>query len=285
MNQVNISPFQALFPIKYARIFAIISFLIFSVLVVSSCKKSESEQNTDNTGKITIQFVHKIDGNDIIFDTLNYVNAAGNPYLITEIQYFISNVVLYKDDGSDVKIKDWKDINYVDTNIPSTWKWEVYDNIPAGTYDSIAFIFGIPQDENISYMFVNPPERDMFWPEFLGGGYHYMKLNGKWLANGQTTETTPFDFHLGIGQIYYSYPDSITSFVQNYFRVSLPGSGFTLTKGENKMIRLTMNVEKWFEEPNVFDFDVWGGYIMQNQEAMQVAKENGFNVFTIDITE
>ncbi len=259
--------------------------LIVTVLITNSCKKSESDQNTETTGKITIQFAHKIDGNDIVYDTLIYVNAAGNPYLVNEIQYFISDVALYKNDGSTVKIKDWNDIYYVDTNIPSTWKWEVYDKIPEGTYDSIAFIFGITKEENISYMFVNPPERDMFWPEFLGGGYHYMKLNGKWLATGQTTETTPFNFHLGIGQIYFSYPDSISSFVQNYFRVSLPGSGFTLINGENKIIHLNMNVENWFQDPNLFDFNSWGGYIMQNQEAMQMAKENGHNVFSVDKIE
>ena len=29
-------------------------------------------------------------------------------------------------------------------------------------------------------MFVNPPEVNMMWPDVLGGGYHYLMLNGKW---------------------------------------------------------------------------------------------------------
>ncbi len=112
-----------------------------------------------------------------------------------------------------------------------------------------------------------------------------MKLNGKWLEAGQTTQTTPFDFHIGRGQIYQSYPDSIIGFVPNDFNVTLLQSGFTLFDGVTQGVYLSMDVGKWFEEPHVFDFDEWGGYIMQNQDAMQIAKENGGNVFSFDFIE
>jgi hypothetical protein len=42
-----------------------------------------------------------------------------------------------------------------------------------------------------------------------------------------------------------------------------------------------MNIEKWFESPHVFDFNYWGGAIMQNHAAMQVVKENGWDVFAL----
>ena len=256
-------------------------FIATIILFFSACDdKKNDDKPQETTGKIVLKFHHLIDNKEIQFDTLIYVNAAGNPYLINEIQYFISDVTLYKNDGSEKLIDDWKDIHYVDTDIPSTHTWEVYDKIEKGTYDSISFTFGISEEKNISFMFVNPPESYMFWPEYLGGGYHYMKLNGKWLEEGQTTETTPFDFHLGIGQIYDSN-DSIIGFVQNYFRVSLPGSGFTITEGQTKEISITMNVENWFKNPHIYDHDIWQGYIMQNQEAMQIVKENGHDVFLV----
>jgi hypothetical protein len=201
--------------------------------------------------------------------------------LINEIQYFISDVTLYKNDGAEKMITDWEDIHYVDTDIPNSMQWQVYDDISAGIYDSLSFIFGFKDEKNTSFMFVNPPERDMFWPEYLGGGYHYLKLNGKWLEPDQTVQTTPFDFHLGRGQIYYSYPDSITDFISNEFRVSLPNSGFTIEAGKTTEINLVMNIEKWFKEPHVYNHNEFGGYIMQNQEAMKIVKENGHNVFSI----
>ncbi len=126
-------------------------------------------------------------------------------------------------------------------------------------------------------MFVNPPESYMFWPDYLGGGYHYMKLNGKWL--NEDNQLAPYNFHLGIGQIYYSYPDSITGFIQNYFDVELTEGTFKFQNNETTAIRLIMNVDNWFVSPHVYDHNYWGGDIMQKQDAMQQAIDNGRDVF------
>jgi len=261
-----------------------IIFLVFASIILHSCVgKEDPVPPTEKTGKIILHFKHHLNGQPVQFDTLFYINAAGNPYLVNEIQYFISDMTLYNSNGSEFIIDDWNDIHYVDTDIPTTHTWEVFDKIPEGTYDSISFIFGIPEEKNNSFMYVNPPESFMFWPEYLGGGYHYLKLNGKWLEQGQQLQTTPFDFHLGRGQIYYSYPDSITGFISNDFNVSLPNSGFQLDSAQTVDINIFMNIENWFQGPNIYNHDEWGGYIMQNQDAMQMVKENGWNVFSIEI--
>ena len=262
--------------LRFASTFKLINLLFLLIFFLNACK-----EDPKGNGKIIIHFAHSVDGNPLEVDTLKYLNAAGNPYLISEIQYFISDVTLYKADGTSKLIDEWKDIHYVDTDLPETFTWEVYDEIPAGHYDSISFTFGISQEKNISFMYVNPPESFMFWPEYLGGGYHYMKLNGKWLEEGQTVQTTPFNCHLGIGQIYYSYPDSIIGYIHNDFRVSLPGSSFEMVEDGKKQINLTMNIENWFKEPHIYNFDEWGSYTMQNQEAMQTLTENGHNVFSV----
>ncbi len=250
--------------------------LVIAVISCTETNKPETEQQ-----HIVIHFKHMNNNSDLQFDTMIYINEAGNKYLVNEIQYFISDIKLYQSNGTVFLIDDWKDIHYVDTDIPSTHTWTVFDEIPAGNYDSIGFTFGINQEKNQSFMFVNPPERDMFWPEFLGGGYHYMKLNGKWLDTNNFI--APFDFHMGIGQIYHSYPDSITGFVHNDFEVSLPNSSFTLHVGETKEFDLIMNIQNWFNDPHTYNHNVWGGYIMQNQDAMKLASENGYDVFTLEI--
>jgi hypothetical protein len=282
MNPKNLLQFQEASP-TWIKISQLKNILISIILISSlfSCKEKIEDPITEESGNITFHFTHLINGENILFDTLIYTNEADNPYLINEIQYFISDVKLYYKNGNVKLLDDWKDIHYIDTDLPETHTWQVFDDIVADTYDSISFTFGISEEKNISFMYVNPPERDMFWPEYLGGGYHYMKLNGKWLEEGQTIQTTPFDFHMGIGQIYNSQ-DSIIGFVQNYFEVSLASSGFSISNGQQKDINLIMNVENWFKEPHIYNHDIWGGYIMQNQEAMQIAKDNGSNVFSID---
>ena len=271
----------------YHNIISALITILCSITIISSCDKPD-EPAQEEKGKIIFHFAHYNEGAEQIFDTMMYTNAAGNNYLVSEIQYFISDIKLHKADGSVQFIDDWKDIHYVDTDIESTQTWQVYDPIEPGDYENISFTFGISEEKNQSLMFLNPPERDMFWPEYLGGGYHYMKLNGKWLAEDGVVK--PFNFHLGIGQIYAGgmiNPDSITGFVQNYFEVQLPASSFSINDGETISFEIRMNVENWFQNPHIYNHDTWGGDIMQNQEAMKMGCDNGeadvFSVYELPV--
>jgi hypothetical protein len=259
-----------------------ISFFVIVLFFFTSCSGSKDDPKPEQ-GSITFNFSHYHEDEPLKFDTLIYTNAAGNQYMVNEIQYFISDVKLHRPDGSYQLIDEWKDIHYVDTDLPDTQTWEVYDPIAPGDYEKITFTFGISEEKNQSLMFVNPPERDMFWPEILGGGYHYLKLNGKWLAVSE--QILPFDFHLGIGQTYAGgvvHTDSITGFIQNHFEVELPGSSFTMEHGSLLFFEIRMNVENWFRNPHVYDHDAWGGDIMQNQDAMKTGCENGAeDVFSV----
>ncbi len=268
--------------IRFMRILSILFFLGAGLWIQSCNNRSEEGPSPIlSPGHITFKFNHKVEGAPLITDTLRYINAAGNPYEVNQVMYFISDVVLHKSDGANKMIGEIKDIHFVQLDIPSTLTWEIADDIPAGSYDSITFVFGIPEEKNKSYLFVNPPEDKMMWPEVLGGGYHYMMINGKWMD--ENDEIQLYNLHLGIGQLYHGNvldQDSIYAFVQNYFTVDLPGSAFSLEPDSTKEIEIVMNIESWFESPHHFDFNEWGGAIMQIQQAMQMLKENGFDVFT-----
>jgi len=231
-------------------------------------------------GKLIINFQHVFNEEYLAFDTLKYINAAGNQLQFSELQYFISDVTLHFIDGSEYMIHAWKDIHYIDSDIPSTLNWYVYDSIPAGVIDSLSFTFGISEEKNQSFLYVNPPESYMFWPDILGGGYHYLKLNGKWKSDEQ--QINPFNFHLGIGQV-YDNEGNITGFIQNHFRATIKNHSFTITKGESTSVLFIMNVASWFDTPHIWDFDSWGGDIMQNQAAMQTGCENGRDIFSLEV--
>jgi hypothetical protein len=256
----------------------IIAVVLLFIGLMTACTKDGGEQTLP--GKLTLHFEHRLDGAPVVFDQMIYKNQAENQYLVNEIQYFISDVTLHRSDGTSLVLDAWEDIHYIDSDLENTRTYALSDDIVPGTYESITFTFGINAEKNKSLMFVNPPESLMFWPELLGGGYHYMKLNGKWLDT--LGQVSPFNFHLGIGQIYISYPNIIDHYVQNYFTVD-PGCGdLTITAGETREITLVMNVENWFQSPNIYNHDDWGGDIMQNQEAMHLACENGRDVFSCE---
>ena len=58
-----------------------------------------------------------------------------------------------------------------------------------------------------------------------------------------------------------------------------------IAENKENLILLTMVVDNWFRNPNLYDFNVYGSAIMQNQTAQQALKENGQDVFTWSVFE
>jgi hypothetical protein len=256
------------------------------ILILYSCTKHHSLEITPITyGNIIFTFTHKVNGESLKFDTMLYRTSLGSRYMVNDLQYFISRVSLHSIKGKWNDITTDDGIHYTDARDNYSCSWWVNDLLPAGTYDTVAFTFGLDEKQNNSGRFPDPPERDMFWPDMLGGGYHYMKMNLKW-ENDTMAQSLPFMFHLGIGQVYAPNtvnPDSIIGFVQNHFRVSLPCK-LDLSAGGYHQVMLQMNVDRWFDGNNAFDFSDYPDGIMQNQEGMFKACLNGRKAFSVTIT-
>lgn len=264
--------------------FLSVTMLISVLLSISSCTKNSTTYVPSPYGTLTLNFRHLAEGMPLRKYETIYTNAAGNVYQVTDLMYFISDITLYRHGGKSRMLSYPDDILYIDDALPATLTHRFTDRIETGEYDSVSFVFGITEAKNKSHLFVNPPEVIMSWPQVLGGGYHYLMLNGKWIDPANVL--MPFNFHLGIGQLYSGSTyntDSIYAFVQNYFRVKLPAASFTVDDHDSVVCTLSMHVEHWFETPHVFDFNEWGGNIMQNQAALQTVKENGVNVFDFEI--
>ena len=250
---------------------AVIPLLIGLLLSISSCKKE------DTPGKVSFVFEHKFRNSDLAKDSMIYTNAAGNPFEVNELQYFVSEFTFWKS-GNGYSLEVENGIHYVDMDIPSTLNWNPEQELPAGKYDSVSFVFGITAAKNKAGLYVNPPERDMFWPELMGGGYHYMKMNGSWKTPAEIIE--PFNLHLGIGMMTDSLGNE--TFIQNYFSVTQKLDNCNISgKLLYRRLIVTMDIESWFETPYTWDWNVTGGQIMQYQELMHKAAENGKDAFIL----
>jgi len=266
------------------RIKKIFSLLPLIILFLFSCKKGNDTPPNPDSGQLAFLFEQFVDSVPLHLDTLIYENAAGNHYKLTDLQYFISDIVLHRKTGGQFFIKSDDGIHYIDVRLQASKYWQPTDSIIQDEYDSITFIFGITAEKNISNRFPNPPERDMAWPDILGGGYHYMKLNMMW-RNEPSVNPMPFMFHLGIGQHYSGTtpdPDSITGYIQNYFKISFPLNLMIQTDVKKEII-LEMDVNKWFGPVEIFDFAQYPMMIMQDQTAMELACRNGRNAFRVRV--
>ena len=248
----------------------ILGVMLACLALFSACHKA------DRYGTIDLQIRYSVNDGPLVCDTLSYVNEAGNHFMINEIQWFLSHIELQDSEGQWTAFGDEGDCYYIDTNLPETHLLHSKP-LPAKQYSRMRFTFGLDENDNITGRFPNPPESNMFWPEPLGGGYHYMKLNGKW--RDDEGHLAPLNIHLGIGQ-----NESLTEFYPNHFAVALP-IDLDLQSSQPPIIDLTMVIDNWFRNPHRYDFSIDGTSIMQNQEAQVKLKENGSDVFIIKETE
>ena len=249
--------------------------MLLAVLAVACTKRNDQAE-------IDLNVNYEINGNPLITDTLCYTNEAGNLFLITEIQWFLSDIQLLDQNGNwhtfkqreamDSIAEQTEHIYYIDTDIPESQTLHG-KKIPTGHYTALRFTFGLDEYDNYTGLFNDPPESDMFWPDVLGGGYHYMKLNGKFA--GSPGRLQPVAIHLGIGQ-----NEDCTEFYQNYFIVELP-LDFDVKANSDNRLNLTMVIDNWFRNPHVIDFNELGSSIMQNQNAQRLLSGNGKDVFKI----
>ena len=238
--------------------------LVLAAIIAISCTKPTSH------GNMSVSVNYSVNGKPLITDSLCYHNEARNEFMITEIQWFISKMELQNEQGEWIALEPR--IFYIDTNIPESQTINI-TSIPVGTYKALRFIFGLDEEYNHTGLFSDPPESEMFWPDVLGGGYHYMKLNGKYV--NEEGLLAPVAIHLGIGQ-----NADHSEFYQNYFTVELP-IDITIAESTENQLDLTMVIDNWFRNPNLYDFNEFGSAIMQNQAAQQLLKENGKDVFKI----
>lgn len=252
--------------------------ILLALLAVACTKREEKAEIDLNIG-------YEVNGKPLVTDSLCYVNEVGNQFLITEIQWFLSDIQLLDPNGDWHTLKQRnatdsiaelnEQIFYIDTDIPESQTLHS-KKIPVGRYTALRFTFGLDERDNVSYRFTDPPESEMFWPEVLGGGYHYMKLNGKYVDHAN--RLAPLAIHLGIGQ-----NEDGSQFYQNYFIVELP-IDFTVAANTTNQLDLTMVVDNWFRNPYPIDFNQYGSSIMQNQTAQRLLNGNGQDVFKIGKT-
>ncbi|MBN9482821.1 MAG: hypothetical protein BGO70_08090 [Bacteroidetes bacterium 43-93] len=237
-----------------------VSSIFFLLLMALGCRRESTYSVEPQKGTIAVNIDHVVDGQPLIWDSLIYKNAAGNRYSITRINYYISNIHFYRN-RYDVLFVD--SIFYVSAANIASCNFNI-TNVPSGPYDSVSFCIGLLPVRNASYSL--PPTMDnvnMIWPDVMGGGYHFLKFEGHWLDS--LGHVGGFAMHLGSNGYY-----------------SIAGAGFKMKipPGSTDRLKLTMNMNEWFRNPNTYNLETDGVYSMGNATLMKKLAENGKDVFT-----
>lgn len=232
---------------------------LLALLALSVISCSEDDDPGPEV-RVQIQFSHYVGDQALQFNSIEYQNEAGNIYSVETLLYFVSDFKLMSTGGEEVLIDE---IHYVDGRDESTLLFLSETAVPAGTYESLSFVFGLTEADNTPRRFPNTPENNMEWPPAMGSGYHYMKLEGKVDSSGVINN---FQAHTGP-----------TMNNQNFVEVTMPESSFTID-GDGQTISVIMDINKWWEDPNMLDLNEVTG-IMGNQAMQEKLKANGADVF------
>jgi len=236
---------------------------------VADVPAADAPRSDAPAASVAIAFAHTVGGAPLALGTTTpYTNAAGNSFGVTRLSYFVSGVTVRMRDGRSLTAPGAR---YLDAAMPATLRFALPGAAPVGELASITFVMGLPPELNISGAFTSSPESLMEWPEMMGGGYHHMKFEGRYINRAGE----PFNFMAhsgGLNRADYS------------FAVTLDASGRSITAaGASFTVR--MDVAEWFTGPNTWDlndyFNATHRGIMGDAAAQASLRENGASVFSL----
>lgn len=244
-------------------------FLIF-LLSIISC----SEDNDDNVSQVntTFNFSHNWDGIQVTnsdFNSIKFTNANGEQLSIERLRYLVSKITFTTNNYEKLVLNGY---NLVDVTNNQNLSFTSSTLIPIGSYSDVTFTFGFNNEDN-SGNYEDLNSASWFVPAMLGGGYHYMQFDGKFLNTSD--EEQGFNYHAIRAA---DNPGDNPTFPQDtFFNVSL---GEVLISN-NATFNIEMNIAEWFKNPNTWNLNVLNQMLMPNSDAQIMMFENGQNVFSL----
>jgi hypothetical protein len=230
-----------------------IALLLSATLFFLSCRKEKAMR-----ADLTVSIEYRINNQPLLHDTLMYQHPAGYLFSVSRIQFYVSELTFKKSNG-ETQYHDA--VQYLDAGIPGKNSFKL-SGMPIGSYKGVSFLIGLDTTKNkTGYLATTVDNLNMAWPDMMGGGYHFIKMEGLYK---DSAGIHGYSVHLG----------------QNGFTVPilLDNKAFEIQDVPNTMV-LKMNIEEWFKNPTLYDFNNDGNYSMGDSVAMKKLVNNAGDIF------
>jgi hypothetical protein len=245
-------------------------------------EKSKKDDGTCNytTPLINFSFSHDFDGTPVspsVFDQLNFTNSNGELLSFTKLQYSISDIRFYLTDGDSIILDgtyhliDLEDAASLVYALPDLAGYVGTKDYKA-TFTGVGFNYGFDATDNVSGTYTDLNALSWSWPDMIGGGYHQLKMEGRFIDAAD--QTVNYQFHNGSAT-----KNGAGDFESNYRHISLDESSFDLSGPTT--IEIKMNLASWFVTPNTWDLNTNYTMLMPNYTAQIMMTQNASNVFSI----
>lgn len=231
--------------------------LIAAVLFLYACDKHDIPPSYSKA-KFTVSL--KSGPNTLLWDTINYFNVSANKFGVETANFYISNVSLKSADGV---VYNSKQVFYIDPKNASKSTFSL-DSIPPANYNEMTFYIGLDSDRNKTLALPATVDNlNMAWPDAMGGGYHFIKLEGHYLDTININKG--FAIHLG----------------KNENLVTVKINQTMVQKFWDHNYSLFFDVNEVFANPYAYNLNFEESYTMSDSVAMLKIKNNMSDVFSL----
>ncbi len=222
---------------------------------LTNCKKTEEE--VKGLGDVVIEMDNHA-GDEILEFGKSYVTAGGDTVKFSTFNYYVSNFVLIKDDGTEHVVP--KDSCYFLCKHDDVDSRElVLHNVPAGDYKSVQFVIGVDSLKSVSPVGDRKGVLDptgaasgMYWS--WNSGYIFVKVEGtspQAPVDAGTGERT-LEYHTGL----FGGKDSPTLNNLKTVKITSAAESARVRDGhigdEAPVFHLYVDILEMFTTPNAF---------------------------------
>ena len=216
--------------------------LTLLVITFSSCK-----DDPERKGDFILEVKATANDKPMVIKNEVYRNVLQYNYKVDRLAFYLSNLYLIKNDGTEVLAKDVSFLEFENNHSVSSQSGEliIAENIPEGNYKGIKFAIGVDSTINNEDPAIYASEHPLsitnnaHWT--WNSGYIFVKFEGKIdsLPNGNEDLSQILLYHLGTNPLYRE-----VSFDHN----------FTVVAGNEFVYQLQLDIDRiFFSESDTLD--------------------------------
>lgn len=251
------------------RFFAASALLLsLSAGLLNGCKKDGSDSSPPTVGSVSLALNNVAGSKAVALDGTTYTTASGETFSISTLEYYISNVIFTKADGSTYAAPGV--YHLVNVAKPSTTTFTIA-NVPTGDYSGVKFTVGVDSTttkaDPLSLTGDLNPANNMYW--VWATGHIFMKLEGNVTSAGNK----PLVCHVGGYRAPYS---ALVTAAPSFGGTTLP-----VRADHAAAINLTADVLKLFDGETHFALSTFPTTMAPSASSVQVTQNYAASMFTV----
>jgi hypothetical protein len=259
---------------------------VFTLFAISSCVDSAENPGPSPVGaegKLRLEFDNVVGDKNLVLNSVTYQNASKEDFVVTRLNYFISNIKLTKTDGTVFTVPQDSSYFLIKEDTKAS-QFVTLNNVPVGDYKAVEFMVGVDSLRNTAPIdkrkgVLDPAgsmaQDGMYWE--WNSGYIFVKLEGT--SSKGNPVNNKFYYHIGLFGGYNQRTVNNTRVV----KVDFDSLKAPVTEKETPEVHLLVDVLKVFDGPGTsLSIEQFNSVMGGQQEKSQQIANNYAKMFRLD---